>query len=439
MEIKKIKIDQLKPAKYNPRIDLKEDDKEFVKIMDSIKRFGLVEPIVVNGEDMTVIGGHQRLKAAKILGHTEIECALLFGLSKNDEKILNVSLNKLSGKWDYEKLEELINSIDIDQVKFTGFDQSELNDLFGILDETLKAEEEKSLEEEKKTEEEKKSFEEKEEQSKPDETIEKKCSYGDIWELGGHRLFCINILNCKSLISNIKFDLLHADPPYGMHKKIKNDNLSFDDMVEFNKKWFEVGYKMMGNTSSFYIWGKNQMLMDFYSFILRPLVLDKKIIFRNLIVWDKLFARGMNSSYQKMFAPADELLLFCMKKTEHAYFNNIHDKMTNIWGYDTTRRKEEDSILTANHPTPKPLFIMERIIKTSCPPNGTVLDFFGGSGSTLIACEQLERVCYCVEFEPKFCDIIINRWEKVTGKKARKIDRYGESLPLNIGGGDNEG
>jgi DNA modification methylase len=320
----------------------------------------------------------------------------------------------------------------------------------------------------------------------------------------------------ETLMDGNKADMVFTDPPYGMKKEaegVLNDNLNFDDLLDFNKKWIPLTFELLKDTGSWYCWGIDEPLMDIYSHILKPMQKDNKITFRNLITWDKGHTQGQLSPDFRMYPVADEKCLFvmcgvqgfannkdqyfegfepirlylceqkkiigwndddiqritgvttvarhCFGKSqwefpteEHynemreaangnafkreydeikreydeikreyyatrAYFNNTHDNMNNVWHFDKTSGEERES--AGGHATPKPIALCSRAIKSSSRENEIVLDMFGGSGSTLIACEQLNRNAYVMELEPQWVDVIINRWETFTGQKAVKL------------------
>ena len=313
----------------------------------------------------------------------------------------------------------------------------------------------------------------------------------------------------------IKADLVFTDPPYGMKKErdgVLNDNLNYDDLLEFNKKWIPTSFDHLKDNGSWYCWGIDEPLMDIYCEIIKPMIKNQKATFRNLITWDKTCGMGQLSDKLRSYAIADEKCLFVMtgvqgfnnnsdnyyegwepirqylvqewakisdkndwdkylgnymgkhyftksqwilptedqyKKLQaigreygafkreyddikreyddikreyyktRAFFDNTHDNMNNVWHFDRTSQQERE--LTGGHATPKPIALCARAIKSSAREGETVLDLFGGSGSTLIACEQTNRRCLMMELDPKYCDVIIKRWETLTGKKAVKI------------------
>ena len=347
---------------------------------------------------------------------------------------------------------------------------------------------------------------------------------GEIYELGNSLLMCGDSTNAEDvarLMGGQKADLVFTDPPYGMKKEnegVLNDNLNYDDLLEFNKKWIALSFEHLKDVGSWYCWGIDEPLMDIYSNILKPMAKENKITFRNLITWDKGSGQGENSEDYRMYAIADEKCLFVMAgvqefninadnyfegwepirtylaeqknimgwneadirritgvttvdrhcfnrsqwefiteehynelrveakgkafkreyedirreyedikrkfdeiKQEYyktrAYFNNTDEIKNNVWHFKRTSTEERKD--TGGHVTPKPLELCSRAINTSSRKNEIVLDLFGGSGSTLIASEKLERKCRMIELDPKYCDVIRRRytkWAKENGK-----------------------
>jgi DNA modification methylase len=345
------------------------------------------------------------------------------------------------------------------------------------------------------------------------EDLETTVVLGDVYQLGEHRLMCgdsTKIEDVEKLMNGEKADMVFTDPPYGMKKEnegVINDNLNYDDLLEFNKEWIPLSFMMLKDVGSWYCWGTDEPLMDIYSEIIKPYIKDNKATFRNLITWDKGNGQGQLSEEFRMYPIADEKCLFIMMgvqgfntnadnyyeawesirsyldgekrkmgwtdkwiaeqmgidprlhwfgksqwdlpteekykqlqklandsafkkeyseikkeyseiKKEYyatrAYFNNTHDNMNNVWHFERDRDND--------HATPKPIALCSRAIKSSSRDEEMVLDLFGGSGSTLIACEQTNRKCYMMEIDPYYCQVIIDRWEKFTGKEAIKLE-----------------
>jgi len=303
-----------------------------------------------------------------------------------------------------------------------------------------------------------------------------------------------------------KADMAHNDPPYGMKKEkdgVLNDNLNYDDLLDFNREWIALQFMHLKENGSWYCWGIDEPLMDIYSEILKPYIKEEKATFRNLLTWDKGHGQSQNSELTRSFATADEKCLFimlgvqgfnnnannyfegfetirlwldgqrkdsglttdecnkiCGKKnmtqraftrggfrlileddylklreatgnkyflreydeikkeydkikqeynSSRAYFNNTHDNMNNVWHFDRHIRQGDEG----GHATPKPIPLCERAIKSSCPDNGLVLDFFLGSGSTMVAAHQLKRKCYGMELDPRYVQVIVDRMRKL--------------------------
>ena len=346
-----------------------------------------------------------------------------------------------------------------------------------------------------------------------DEKSEPVSKRGEMYELGNSILMCGDSTSAEDvarLMGGEKADMVFTDPPYGMKKEnegVANDNLNFDDLLEFNKKWIALSFEHLKDVGSWYCWGIDEPLMDIYSNILKPMAKENKITFRNLLTWDKGSGQGENSEDYRMYAIADEKCLFVMAgvqgfntnadhyfegwepirdyllnsrlamgwdvptmkrivghsdlsrdhwtsksqfnmptrevynkmkveaerqrkekgkdndafkreyddiKREYyktrSYFNNTDEIKNNVWKFKRTSGEERES--AGGHATPKPIDLCARAINTSSRKGELVLDFFGGSGSTLIACEKLERKCRMIELEPKWCDVIRRRYTK---------------------------
>lgn len=379
MNIQKINIKKLNPAQYNPRKDLTSDDEEYQKIRRSITEFGCVEPIIVNS-DMTVIGGHQRLKVLKELGYEELECVVL-NLDKNKEKVLNIALNKIQGEWDDDKLENLLAELketDID-MDVTGFDFDEIDDIL------------KDIEGSKEDD-----FDVEQALKEIEEPISK---LGDIWVLGRHRLMCGDSTKKEQvlhLMNNQKIDILFTDPPYNMSfngrsgnfEIIKNDNLEEKEFEIFIDKFLNI-VKELIKPNAYYI------CCNWFFYGLLQLKLQPKAC----IVWAKnTFGLGKGYRHQH------EFILF------DGYIKESIKNETDLWQIERETKYE--------HPTQKPVDLVVRAVKNSSKENDLIIDLFGGSGSTLIAAEQTQRTCYMMELDPKYCDVIIRRWETLTGEKA---------------------
>lgn len=397
MNIQIIDINKLIPATYNPRKDLKPDDAEYIKIKNSIVKFGFVSPLVIN-KDMTVIGGHQRLKVLKDLGITEVEC-IVVDLDKTNEKALNIALNKIQGDWDEDKLEALLQELKLEEfdINLTGFDFDEVDEM--LKDISGSKEDDFDID------------------SAYEEIEEPITKPGDIWILGNHRLMCGDSTiqeNIKKLMNNRKSDMVFTDPPYLMnfegnvhadgsksfnarYGKIKNDNMNREDGDKFILKMFEIIKKY--NKGAYYVCFYRLGL----DYIFRAL--DKlNNRYKALIIWNKGNHTLSNSDYMSKYEP----IIYGWFQS-HLFYGNRSN--FDIWDIERTKKNEL-------HPTMKPVDLVVEAIKNSSKVEDIILDLFGGSGTTLIAAEQMNRICYMMELEPKYCDVIVKRWENLTNREA---------------------
>lgn len=392
MNIQKINIEKLKAAEYNPRKDLKPEDEEYQKIKKSILEFGYVAPIIVNA-DMTVIGGHQRLKVLKELGYEEVECNIV-DLDKTKEKALNIALNKITGEWDNSKLEELLaelkeTDIDMDMTGFT-FDEVDniLKDIEGSKEDDFDLDQALNEIEEPTT--------------RP----------GDIWILGKNSLMCGDSTqkeNVLRLMDKQEADMLLTDPPYNVDYegktvdalKIENDNMTSTEFYNFLLDSFRNMFEVTKCGSSVYVFHADTEGLNF-----RNAFNAVGFKLAQCLVWVKnTFVMG-RQDYQWRHEP----ILYGWKEGAGHYFINDR-KQSTVLEFDKPTRNAE-------HPTMKPIDLLVYLIKNSSKENDLILDLFGGSGSTLIAAEQVKRRCYTMELDPKYCDVIVKRWELLTGEKA---------------------
>ena len=432
MSFEKIKITDLIPAPYNPRTI---SDQDKTRLRNSLQEFGLVDPIVINLKNNHIIGGHQRYDAildqCLLDGEFQAELNLirlgdigwvfteteLTIADEDNEKALNIALNKISGEWDLDKLEEVfqdlqVNGFDIDLTGFSDDELMELNinftdELSTTLDETnIEAEEDDYIEE---------------------DTIEARVQKGEIYQLGQHRLMCGDITSdedIQALLDNEKADMVFTDPPYLMgftgnvhadgsksfnakHGAIKNDKMSREDGDKFILKLFQniQHYNRGAYYVCFYRLGLD--------YIFRALdTLNNN--YKALIIWNKGNHTLSNSDYMSRYEPI-----------VYGWFNehNFYGDRSNFDIWDIKRTSKNDL-----HPTMKPIPLPAKAIENSSRQGDIVLDLFGGSGSTLIGCEQLNRRCYIMELDEKYATVIIDRWEKYTGEKAEKIADTSEVL-----------
>ena len=401
MEFKKLQISDLKPASYNPRKELKPGDKEYEKIKNSITEFGYVDPVIVN-DDMTVIGGHQRLNVLKDLGYKEIDCVVI-SIDKTKEKALNIALNKITGEWNQELLADLIKDLqdsDFD-VAFTGFEPPEIEQLFNKVHDKKVSEDDFDVDEELK---------------KP--TVAKA---GDIYCLGRHRVICGDSLlpeTYNRLMEGKKANMVLTDPPYNVNVeetagKIKNDNIDSESFYKFLFAAFVNMEQNMEQDASIYVFHADSEGLNF-----RKAFHDAGFYLSGCCIWKKNSLVLGRSPYQWQHEPC----LFGWKVGgKHNWYSDR--KQTTIWEYDRPRASKD-------HPTMKPVGLMAYPIQNSCMSNCIVLDPFLGSGSTLIACEQTNRICYGIELDEKFVDVIVRRYiEQVGTDEDVTVIRDGEVIP----------
>ena len=398
MLIEKKKTVYLLPADYNPRKDLKPGDAEYEKLKRSLEQFGYVEPVIWNKTTGRVVGGHQRLKVLIDLGITEVECVVV-ELDEENEKALNVALNKISGEWDKDKLALLIADLqgaDFD-VSLTGFEPAEIDDLFkDTLEGKVKDDE----------------FDVKAELEKP--AVSK---LGDVWKLGRHTLVCGDSTKAETfdtLLGNTKVNLVITDPPYnvnyeGTAGKIKNDNMENDKFYEFLLAAFQNAEAVMADDSSIYVFHADTEGLNF-----RRAFADAGFYLSGCCIWKKESLVLGRSPYQWQHEP---VLYGWKQKGKHKWYAGR--KETTIWEFDKPKKN-------GDHPTMKPIPLLAYPIMNSSLTNSVVLDPFGGSGSTLIACEQTDRICYTVELDEKFCDVIVKRYiEQVGSDEGVSLQRDG--------------
>ena len=387
MEWRTIPVGDLPPAAYNPRKKLKPGDKEYEKIKKSIQEFGYVEPIIVNF-DMTVIGGHQRLTVLKDLGYTEVQCVVVHIEDEAKVKALNIALNKITGAWNEQLLADLI--VDLQSQDFntdlTGFEPAEIDQLFSKVHNKEIKEDDFDVDEELK---------------KP--TMSKT---GDLWLLGRHRLICGDSLlpeTFTTLMDGKRANLVVTDPPYNVNVeetagKIKNDNMPDEDFYKFLFAAFVNMEQNMENDASIYVFHA-----DSKGLIFRQAFHDAGFYLSGCCIWKKNALVLGRSPYQWQHEPC----LFGWKVGgKHQWYSDR--KQTTIWEYDRPKSSKE-------HPTMKPVALMAYPIQNSSMSNCIVLEPFGGSGSTLIACEQSNRICYAIELDEKFVDVIVKRYIETVG------------------------
>jgi DNA modification methylase len=386
MEFRKLQIDTLAPANYNPRKDLKPGDKEYEKIKKSIDEFGYVDPIIVNS-DLTIIGGHQRWKVLKNLGFTEVDCVVI-NIDKTKEKALNVALNKISGEWNEELLGELIKdlqTLDYD-ISFTGFEPAEIDELFNSLHDKEIREDDFDVED-----------------ALTDTPISKQ---GDVWLLGRHRLVCGDSTNSSTydlLMEGKKANLVVTDPPYnvayeGKAGKIQNDSMKNEEFYNFLLAAFTHMHDHMADDASIYVFHADTEGLNY-----RKAFKESGLNLSTVCIWAKQSLVLGRGDYHWKHEP----ILFGWKKSgKHKWYGDR--KQSTIWNFDRPTKSEL-------HPTMKPIALMAYPIQNSSLTNCIVLDPFGGSGSALIASEQTNRISYTAELDERFVDVIVKRYIEYKG------------------------
>lgn len=448
LKTEKRKLTELRAAEYNPRKTLTPEDSEYQKIKRSIEEFGYVDPIIIN-EDGTIIGGHQRTTVLKDLGYEEVDVVVV-DLDKQKEKALNIALNKITGEWDELKLKDLLLDLDLGDydITFTGFEQKDLTELVDSL-----AVEPETVDDE---------FDEEEALEQISEPMTK---LGDVWILGRHRLMCGDSTSQEDvvmLMNGEMADLIVTDPPYNVNygdkaemldtylpgkghrntSHIKNDNMDNASFYQFMLQMYQSAYEAMREGAAIYVFHAEST-----GHIFRQAFLDAGLKLAQCLIWEKNnFVLG-RQDYQWRHEPC----LYGWKEGAAHYFINDRTQDTVILEDDIDfeamkkselvayleelRRKYKDrtSVIYENkptrndiHPTMKPIALMGKFITNSSKSGWNVLDLFGGSGSTLMAAEQLGRNAYLMELDEKFCDVIVKRWEDYTGQSAVRIPAGGD-------------
>ncbi len=387
------KISELLPAEYNPRKALKPGDKEYEKLKRSIKQFGYVEPVIWNKRTGYVVGGHQRLTVMKDLGYTEVECVVV-DLDPTHEKALNVALNKISGEWDNAKLQELFQDLQMSNydVSLTGFENVEIEKLFQDVVQAAVKED---------------SFDVDAELEKPVFT-----KTGDVWFLGEHRLICGDSTSPEvmdTLMADKKANLVVTDPPYNVEYvgktkdklTIKNDKMDGGAFYDFLLAAYQNMERAMADDASIYVFHADTEGLNF-----RRAFEEAGFYLSGCCIWKKPSMVLGRSPYQWQHEPC---LYGWKKKGKHLWYADR--KQTTIWEFDRPSRSKQ-------HPTMKPIPLIAYPIINSSMSNCIVLDPFGGSGSTLLACEQTNRICRTIELDPKYCDVIVNRYIEQKGSSA---------------------
>ena len=383
MEIIMKNVDEIRPYANNPR----RNDKAVEKVAESIKLFGFKQPIVIDREGV-IIAGHTRLLAAKKLKMKQVPCIAADDLSPEQVRAYRLADNKVAefSEWDFDLLdEELLNLQEIDMTAF-GF---------------VMPREETEVQED--------DFE-------VDVPSEPRTKLGEIYQLGRHRLMCADSTsadNVQMLTGGVQMDMLLTDPPYnvaytGKTKDaltITGDKQSDENFRTFLTDAFTAASVAMKPGAAFYIWHADS---EGYNFRAACKAADFQV--RQCLIWNKNTMVMGRQDYQWKHEPC----LYGWKEgAGHLWASDR--KQTTVLNFDRPVRNKE-------HPTMKPVKLFDYQIQNNTKGGDCVLDLFGGSGTTLIACEQNGRTAYIMELDPKYCDVIIDRWEALTGGKAKRVN-----------------
>lgn len=377
-QIEKRKIEDLKGYDKNPRKFTKKGLKD---LKASLENLGDANIITINA-DNTVLGGHARLTVMKQLGYTEVDVKVPNRqLDEQEVKEIVIRLNaNTADEWDLDKLQADFDLNDLTEwgldVEFPELDEQEVKEI-----------------------------------DVPEE-VETRCKPGDIWKLGNHRLMCGNstiLADVEKLMNGQKADLLLTDPPYNVNYegktkdklKIENDKMEDGNFREFLKDAFAIADAVMKSGAVFYIWHAD---IEGYNF--RGACKDVGWQVRQCLIWNKNTMVMGRQDYHWKHEPC----LYGWKDgASHLWASDR--KQTTVIDFNKPSRNGE-------HPTMKPVGLFDYQIKNNTKGGDIVLDLFGGSGTTIIACEQNKRIGYSMELDPKYCDVIIQRWENLTGKQA---------------------
>jgi len=382
-----IDINELKPYENNARLHPQE---QINKIVNSIKEFGFITPVIID-ENNTILVGHGRTQAAKAAGLTKVPYRRITNLTDEQKRAYILADNKLSdiAEWDDELLKIELESISLDMTAF-GFDDFTID----IDEDDIEVVEDEI----------------------PETPEEPRAKVGDIYELGNHRLICgdsTDIAVIDRLMDGVKADMVFTDPPYNMSDHLtgfanEKTKKALSTIVDFDPNTV-IDTLFAINTNNYFIFTSKELIPKYFK------------IFEewgfNILVWCKDNPTPMTNN---TFLPDVEYLLYFYKNGR--VWNNGLDVSVYKKYYNSNKmegRKEAGNV----HPTIKPIKIIADKIQICSNKNGIVVDLFGGSGSTLIACEQLNRKCFMCELDPHYVDVIIKRWETLTGQKAELIER----------------
>ena len=421
--IETLPLEQLRPAEMQARMMTPEQQN---KLRRSIETYGCVELIVFNRRSGRVVSGHQRLAALRELGETETRCVVV-DLDEDNERALYLALNKIGGAWDEAKLREALQSFSADfDATLSGFDMDEIHELMtrDIVPQQDDFDAEAAYE----------------------ETAEPITKPGDLWQLGEHRLLCGDSTIASDIVRLMdgeQAQLIVTDPPYNVnyHSKagsIQNDNMKARDFAAFLRSAFKnmLAVAMPGAAAYvFYAYATGVVFEQEFQ-AAGWNIAQRLVWIKNHFSLGRLHYHNKHEPVIYGHKPGGKVY-FIDDRTQHTALELLREDLTKMKKAQLLElleqyRAAEDAALTTalradkplrsdEHPTMKPIPLLGQLIRNSSKPGWLVLDPFAGSGSTLIACEQLQRRARCVEIDPRYCDVVIRRWEAATGRTAERI------------------
>ena len=376
MKVEMRALDTIKPYEKNAK---KHDQTQIDNVAESIRQYGFVQPIVVDKDGIIVIG-HCRALGAKKLGLKEVPCVCVDDLTPEQVNALRLVDNKSNeSEWDFDLLADELPGLDLSAFDFDWGLRDELDD--SVVEDDYE----------------------------PVIPTEPKSKLGDVYQLGDHRLMCgdsTSLTDVQKLVGGAQIDLLLTDPPYnvdyqGTAGKIKNDNMEDAAFRQFLTDAFSNAAMVMKPGAPFYIWHADS---EGYNF--RGACKDSMLRVRQCLIWVKNSLVMGRQDFQWKYEPC---LYGWTEGKKHYFFKNR--RQTTVLNFDKP-------VKSAEHPTMKPIKLFEYQMQCSSKPDENVLDLFAGSGTTIMAAEQNGRHAFCMEYDPKYADVIVDRWEKFTGKKA---------------------
>ncbi len=426
---------EITPAPYNPRRDLRPGDPDYELLKKGITEFGCVEPLVWNKRTGRLVGGHQRLKVLRDLGVEFVEVSVV-DLDEPREAALNIALNKISGTWDYNKLRDVISELDVGaiDIELTGWRAPELEDLFKKPGQVKED-----------------GFNAAAEAEKIKNPVTKS---GDLWLLGKHRLLCGDARDLPAverLMDRRKARMVFTDPPYNVDYKggagaKKGRRQIANDAHKSKEAFYQFLYDSIAAFRPFVTGDVYICMTSSELHTLQKAFVDCGGHWSTFIMWVKSSFTLGRSNYQRQYEP----ILYGWFEGSSHYWSGVRDLgdvykeeirtdefgrkwvmlesgiESSVWEFPKPKKNDL-------HPTMKPVALCARGIRNSCLAREVVLDTFGGSGTTAIACEQLDRSCFMMELDPVNCDVIVKRWEQFTGKKAERYPHGGSGAGKKAG------